>query len=375
MATHLAGGGADVANLSELFRRPAQTTNIGIAKKWYQKSADLRFAPAMDNLGQIYLHGTGGLQDHGRAFDLHMPAARAGNPVARWNVAIAYRDGHGVDPDPAEAAKWEVWTPPPGIMPDLVEPTLARTVLFGSTLLDPHRANMRGGGCKTRRSGGHAAEADESRSIAAHLSRRRQQAAEPERLVEQAADEGRSPSARLALIHRRHAAGGFQEVAEIAVPVGHVAGQSIFEITGDGRAVLEPKGFAEALDKIPGILKQPQVIGLVIHVSGVTQPAHDRFLFAEMPAGVGQERSNPFANGLDSAIVLARPHDPVVEIQEFAMRVVKVGHTDRQIHGPFKMTSAHIVSPTTSLTFYHFRSCDGGLIRGDLPPPKQANQG
>lgn len=146
MATHLAGGGADVANLSELFRRPAQTTNIGIAKKWYQKSADLRFAPAMDNLGQIYLHGTGGLQDHGRAFDLHMPAARAGNPVARWNVAIAYRDGHGVDPDPAEAAKWEVWTPPPGIMPDLVEPTLARTVLFGSTLLDPHRANMRGGG-------------------------------------------------------------------------------------------------------------------------------------------------------------------------------------------------------------------------------------
>ena len=111
--------------------------------EWYQKSADLGFAPSMNNLGQIYLYGLGGLQDRGRAFDLHMAAAKAGNPVAAWNVAIAFSAGFGVDPDPAEAKKWRTWTPPAEIMPDLLEPTLARTKLYGSTLTEAQRANLR----------------------------------------------------------------------------------------------------------------------------------------------------------------------------------------------------------------------------------------
>ncbi len=97
----------------------------------------------MNNLGQIYLFGFGALLDYGRAFDLHMAAAEAGNPVARWNVAIAFSDGFGVDANPVEADNWRTWTPPEGITPDLMEPTLARTLLFGSTLSETERANLR----------------------------------------------------------------------------------------------------------------------------------------------------------------------------------------------------------------------------------------
>ncbi len=131
------GGPMRVSSTSERGRR-----NIDLAKEWYQKSADLGFAPSMNNLGQIYLYGLGGLQDRGRAFDLHMAAAKAGNPVAAWNVAIAFSAGFGVDPILTKQ-EWRTRAPPAEIMPDLLEPTLARTKLYGSTLTEAQRANLR----------------------------------------------------------------------------------------------------------------------------------------------------------------------------------------------------------------------------------------
>jgi len=121
----------------------AGNENFAVAKEWYRKSADLGFAPSMNNLGNIYFFGHGGLQDRARAFDLYVRAAKAGNPVATWNVSIAYNAGDGVSADPVEAEKWATWTPSADVTADLAEPTLARTRIFGVELPEKDRENLR----------------------------------------------------------------------------------------------------------------------------------------------------------------------------------------------------------------------------------------
>ena len=97
------------AEIGSIVVSPAATAdgpaaaNFELAMTWYRRSAEGGFAPGMNNLGQMYLSGRGGRQDHDAAFRWHLAAARAGNPVGRMNVAIAYSAGHGVAPDAAEA--------------------------------------------------------------------------------------------------------------------------------------------------------------------------------------------------------------------------------------------------------------------------------
>ena len=117
--------------------------NFELAMTWYRRSAEGGFAPGMNNLGQMYLSGRGSRQDHDAAFRWHLAAARAGNPVGRMNVAIAYSAGHGVAPDAVEAAKWTAWMPNDGRAADLLEPTLARTKLFGTILPERERELLR----------------------------------------------------------------------------------------------------------------------------------------------------------------------------------------------------------------------------------------
>ena len=131
------GGPIRVSSTSERGRR-----NIDLAKEWYQKSADLGFAPSMNNLGQIYLYGLGRLQERGCVRPSY-GRSKGRQSGGGMDVAIAYSAGVGVDPDPAEVKKWRTWTPPAEIMPDLLEPTLARTKLYGSTLTEAQRANLR----------------------------------------------------------------------------------------------------------------------------------------------------------------------------------------------------------------------------------------
>ncbi len=116
---------------------------LELAMAWYRRSAEGGFAPGMNNLGQMYLSGWGGRQDHDAAFRWHLAAARAGNPVGRMNVAIAYSAGHGVTPDPLETAKWSTWMPNDGRAAELLEPTLARTRLFGTSLPEHERERLR----------------------------------------------------------------------------------------------------------------------------------------------------------------------------------------------------------------------------------------
>lgn len=112
----------------------AIATNRDRAIEWYRKAADKGFAPAMNNLGQIYLLGIGAEPDMAEALKWHLAAARAGNPIGAWNVAVAYSAGHGVDRNAAQSEQWARWMPTNVDARDMAAPTLERTTLFGSPL-------------------------------------------------------------------------------------------------------------------------------------------------------------------------------------------------------------------------------------------------
>ncbi len=120
-------------------------SNLELAMAWYQRSADRGFAPSMNNIGQMYQSGRAGRQDDDSAFGWHLVAAQAGNPVGRMNVALSYASGLGVARDPLEGARWTIWTPAADRAADLLEPTLARTRLFGSPLPAMERELLRAG--------------------------------------------------------------------------------------------------------------------------------------------------------------------------------------------------------------------------------------
>ena len=112
---------------------PPPPNNMADAAKWYRQAADKGHAPSMNNLGQLYLFGLLGARDYQAAIGWHLSAARAGNPVAAINVALAYRIGQGVKADAAESLKWARFVPVSD-SPDLDDMTLARTALYGSVM-------------------------------------------------------------------------------------------------------------------------------------------------------------------------------------------------------------------------------------------------
>ncbi len=137
-----AGGQPDIRVLIGL-ADPA-TTGIPehalLASVWYRLAAEQRYAPAMNNLGELYRHGLIG-EDNRAALDWFLAAARAGNPLGAWNAMIAYSSGPERNMD--EVAKWSTWTPQPGVADQLVEPTFARTTLFGRPLPPAERTMLR----------------------------------------------------------------------------------------------------------------------------------------------------------------------------------------------------------------------------------------
>lgn len=131
-----AAGGAlgDAYRLVTMSADWAIATHRDRAIEWYRKAADKGFAPAMNNLGQLYLLGIGREPGMAEAIRWHLAAARAGNPIGAWNVAIAYSAGHGVSSNAAESEKWMFWSPADVAPRDMASPTLERTTLFGSPL-------------------------------------------------------------------------------------------------------------------------------------------------------------------------------------------------------------------------------------------------
>ncbi|WP_119166925.1 tetratricopeptide repeat protein [Algihabitans albus] len=117
-----------------------------IAESLYRQSAEQGFDPAMNNLGQLYMLGVGLPFDIGQAFDWHLQAARAGNPVARWNIAIAYAQGLGVTPSRARALDYATWHPSGTEIPEgLRDMALRRTRLYSANLPEIYRAEIRHG--------------------------------------------------------------------------------------------------------------------------------------------------------------------------------------------------------------------------------------
>jgi hypothetical protein len=111
-----------------------------LAAAWYRLAAEFGFAPAMNNLGELYRHGLIG-DDKAAARDWFVAAASAGNPSGYWNAWVAFSSGP--ERDPAQLAKWSRWVGQPGSAPDLLEPTFGRTTVFGRPLPPEERAAYR----------------------------------------------------------------------------------------------------------------------------------------------------------------------------------------------------------------------------------------
>lgn len=132
-------------------RRPAggeprmTYTNFLAAETWYRKAADRGFAPAMNNLGQLYLQGLTGQRDPVEAFRWHLAAAKLGNYPGSLNVSMAYRSGDGVAADPVEADRWATWKAPDEIDENtgIGDLTLSRSRVFGNTVPPRERARVR----------------------------------------------------------------------------------------------------------------------------------------------------------------------------------------------------------------------------------------
>ena len=113
------------------------------AIQWYEAAAKAGFAPAANNLGEIYAFGLGVPVDAAAAHRLHLQAAEAGNPAGAANTAIDFAIGRGVDRDAAQAEHWSTIEPAHAAPVDLEEPIFARTLVYGNPLPAEKRREIR----------------------------------------------------------------------------------------------------------------------------------------------------------------------------------------------------------------------------------------
>ncbi|MDA4848061.1 peptidoglycan-binding protein [Hoeflea poritis] len=81
-------------------------TDLGEAAKWYQRSADLGFAPAQYRLANFYEKGSGLNRDVEKAMTWYVKAAEQGNASAMHNLAVLHAMGPGGAADYDAAGKW-----------------------------------------------------------------------------------------------------------------------------------------------------------------------------------------------------------------------------------------------------------------------------
>jgi TPR repeat protein len=115
-----------------------------LAASWYRRAAEAGFAPAMNNLGQLYARGLNGSRNPQMAAYYYRMAAQAGNPVAGFNLSLAHLAGDGVAQNGAEALKHMEWSPSKKYSEaDLQSPTLERTRFNGGMLGQGLRERLR----------------------------------------------------------------------------------------------------------------------------------------------------------------------------------------------------------------------------------------
>jgi hypothetical protein len=114
------------------------------AADWYRRAADKGFAPAMNNLGEMYKDGMNGARNPQMAAHYFRMAAQAGNPVGAFNLSLAYRMGDGVTRDVAQADKWAEWSPGTKFSEaDFAAPILERTRFLGGDIPTKLTARLR----------------------------------------------------------------------------------------------------------------------------------------------------------------------------------------------------------------------------------------
>jgi TPR repeat protein len=77
-----------------------------VARRLYEKAANMGNAASMNNLATLYAGGLGVPKDPAEARKWYEKAAAAGVPFALANLGNLYRDGNGVPKDPAKARKF-----------------------------------------------------------------------------------------------------------------------------------------------------------------------------------------------------------------------------------------------------------------------------
>ncbi len=76
------------------------------ALEWYEKSAELGNDWAMNNIGNLYYNGNGVTQDYAKALEWYEKSAELGNAVAMNSIGNLYYRGNGVTQDYAKAKEW-----------------------------------------------------------------------------------------------------------------------------------------------------------------------------------------------------------------------------------------------------------------------------
>lgn len=122
---------ADVRSLPKiqelLAADPAYREKIAQAKRWYEISSAMNFAPSMNNLGQLYIETALGENDIRTSHRWHMEAALAGNPIGRINAAMDISERSKTPVDREKSFELLYWDPASTDTRDLLNPTYRRT--------------------------------------------------------------------------------------------------------------------------------------------------------------------------------------------------------------------------------------------------------
>lgn len=76
------------------------------AAHWFRLAAEQGHSNAQVNLGFMYYHGKGVIQDYQEAMRWYRLAADQGHATAQNNIGLMYANGEGVMKDAQEAVRW-----------------------------------------------------------------------------------------------------------------------------------------------------------------------------------------------------------------------------------------------------------------------------
>ena len=96
----------DVVTAFQTGERYKEQKNYSEAAKWYRKAAEQGYAPAQNELGDLYYDGQGVDKSYAEAVKCFRLAANQGHAGGQSNLGRMYYNGEGVAKSDAEAVKW-----------------------------------------------------------------------------------------------------------------------------------------------------------------------------------------------------------------------------------------------------------------------------